>query len=359
MAFKKNYVLAIDPGSSTVRIAVFADIKGKISLINHAAAPVTLADDNDGNRESNETVVALILEKLLKQCYINPKKVNKSIISIPGKQIGLKQITTVKLAEEELETSLLFEARKHLPVKGDEVLLDYQILKENNNSLELLLAVSARQTIESIHRIFEQCFIKPDIIDVPVLALNNSIHSSESKKNHQLLIHCGHSLTHVSLITTDEKFMSRDIPIAGKHFTEEIRKEKQISFEEAESIKISKGVMNTDENVGGTSDPDGLSLALASSGTNKAVESLTRELQRSIRFFLKEAEIREVEKVYLSGGACSDSSFCEHLSKELRMPVDVFDPFTLNEIDCDIKEDARPQYSQIVGLGIRRIKDAV
>lgn len=359
MAFKKNYVLAIDPGSSIVRIAIFAGNKGEISFINHAEASVNLADDNENSRESNETVIALTLEKLLKQCNINPKKVNKCIISIPGKQIGLKQITTVKLAEEELESSLLFEARKHLPVKGDEVLLDYQILKENSDSLELLLAVSARQTIESIHRIFEQCMIKLDVIDVPVLALNNAILSTLEEERHTLLIHCGHSLTHVSLITSGEKFMSRDIPVAGKHFTEEIRKEKQISIEEAEALKIEKGVMNTDDSSQSTSNADGLSLALASSGTNKAVESLTRELQRSVRFFLKEAEIREIDKIYLSGGACCDTSFCEHLSKELRMSVDVFDPFTLNKIDCDIKETVRPQYSQIVGLGIRRIKDAI
>lgn len=360
MTFKKNYVLAIDTGSSGIRLGVFAEIKGRITLLNHAMLPISLTEESDNSRESNETIISLALEKLLSQCSINPKKVIRSIVSIPGRQVGLKQISTVKLAEEELETSLLFEARKHLPVKGDEVLLDYQIVNDKNDSLDLILAVSARQTIESIHRIFEHCSLKPDVIDVPILSVNNAILSStDTNENHTLLIHCGHSLTHVSLVTSNGEFIARDIPIAGKHFTEELRKEKQITFEEAEAIKLEKGIMNADNNTSQSNEVEGISLALASSGTNKAVESLTRELQRSVRFFMKETDIKEVEKIFLSGGACNDKSFTEHLSKELRLPVDVFDPFTFNSIDTDIKEQIRPQFTQLVGLGIRRIKDAI
>lgn len=357
MTFKKNYILAIDPGSSNVRIGVFAKVKGKISLISYATAPINIMEENENNRESNETIIYLALEKLLNQSKINPKKVQKSIIAIAGRQVGIKQISTVKLAEEELESSLLFEARKHLPVKGDEVLLDYQIIEEKSDSLELLLAVSARQAIESIHKIYEHCSLKPDIIDVPILSINNAILANKEKESsNTLIIHCGNSLTHVSFLTADKQFFTRDIPIAGKHFTEELRKEKQISFEEAESIKLEKGIMNIDDNI--TNDTEGLSLALASSGINKAVESLTRELQRSIRFFMKEADIKELDKIYLSGGACCDESFNKHLSKELRLPVEVFDSFSANNIENDLKETMKPQLTSLSGLAIRRINDA-
>lgn len=360
MTFKKSYVLAIDIGSSIVRIGVFAEVKGKISLLNHDSLPISLGDDSEKSRQSNETIISLALEKLLSQIGINPKKIVKSIVTIPGRQVGIKQITTVKLADEELETSLLFEARKHLPVKGDEVLLDYQILKDHGDKLEVLLAVSSRQTIESIHHIFEHCCIKPDIIDVPILSVNNAISASMNQNDSDiLLIHCGNSLTHVSLQTKDGTFMSRDIPSGGYSFTEELRKDKQVTFEEAESLKIKNGIMNVDSKEENEGNGDGLSLALASVGTNKAVESLIRELQRSIRFFMKEAGISSIENVYLSGGACNDSSFAKHLSKELRLGTVVFDPFQKNGIESDVKKETRSQYTQLVGMGIRRIKDAI
>lgn len=361
MKFKKNYVLAIDPGSSVIRIGVFSESKGQISLLTYGSIPVNLAEESESSKESNETIVSLALEKLLHQCGINPKKVSKSIISIPGRQVGIKQISTVKLAEEELESSLLFEARKHLPVKGDEVLLDYQILKEANDSLDVLLVVSARQAIERLHRVLEHCGIKPDVIDAPILSVNNAILSSinESDLSNVLVIHSGFSITHVSLYTADGLFMTREIPVAGKDFTEEIRKDKQISFDEADAIKIKSGVLKIDEEQKSDADNDGLSLALASTGTNKAVESLTRELQRSIRFFIKEASVNSIDTVYLSGGNCCDKSFVEHLSKELRLDVTLFDPFLANKIDTDLKEKERACYSQIVGMGIRGIKNAV
>lgn len=359
MIFKKNYILAIDIGSSIVRIGVFAEIKGEISLLNHDSLPISLGDDSESSRQSNETIISLALEKLLSQIGIKPKKIIKSIITIPGRQVGIKQISTVKLTDEELETSLLFEARKHLPVKGDEVLLDYQILKDQGDKIEVLLAVSSRQTIESIHHIFEHCSIKPDIIDVPILSINNAISSSVSDDEDVLVIHCGNSLTHISLQTKSGTFLSRDIPTGGLSFTEELRKEKQITFEEAENLKIENGIMSVDDNKENGVNDEGLSLALASAGTNKAVESLVRELQRSIRFFMKEASLNSVEKVYLSGGVFNDSSFVKHLSSELRLETEVFDPFQKNKIETDIKKEERAQFTQLVGMGIRRIKDAV
>lgn len=353
MAFKKNYVLAIDLGTSGIRLGVFADIRGKLTVINHGEIPVTLADESDNNRENNETVIMLALEKLLRQCEINPKKVVKTIISTPGRQVGIKQISMVKLSDEELESSLIFEARKHLPVKGDEVLLDYQILKDHGETLDVLLAVAARQTIESIHRILEQCGLKPDVIDVPILAVNNAVMNSLGDSPECLIIHSGYGVTHVSLFTAAGELMTREIPTAGREFTEEIRKEKQISFEEAEALKLEKGVLESNSAAPAAAEGE-LTLALASTGTNSAVESLTRELQRSIRFFIKEAGVQTLETIYLSGGTCADQSFIEHIQKELRMSVTLFDPFAANGIDTDIKERERSIYTQLVGMGIRR-----
>ncbi len=74
---------------------------------------------------------------------------------------------------------------------------------------------------------------------------------------------------------------------------------------------------------------------------------------------MKEENIRTVEKLFLTGGSASDNSLCEHLSKELRLPIEVFNAFEANSIESDIKGHEQASYTQLVGMGIRGLSDAL
>jgi len=73
---------------------------------------------------------APILAEMLKSMKINPKKVKHLVSSIGGDNVSIKQIKTIFLPEEELESALFFEAKKHIPISGGEMLLTLQLKKE-------------------------------------------------------------------------------------------------------------------------------------------------------------------------------------------------------------------------------------
>lgn len=361
MSFRKNAVLAIDIGSTALRVAELYINKGAITLGTHGKLAIHLEEESEQSKESNEAIISAGLEKLLSELRITGKKVQHSIISIPGKQIGIKQINTAKLTDEELTSSLLFEARKHLPLKGEEVLLDYQTIRENSDSLDILLSVTSRETVEMLHRVLHHSHIKPDVVDAPPLAMINAVLFAEKDAAKDLiLLHIGATATQVVVLSKAGDLHTREVAIGGNHFTDEIRKEEQLSFEEAEALKLEKGVIPDDDtsaNSEAQSSGLSLSLALESKGMNKAVEALTRELQRSIRFFIKEASIEAVDQIYISGGVAVDSTLRSHLEKELRLKISLFDPFTENDISNKIPTQEHSQYCQLLGMGLRRLHE--
>jgi type IV pilus assembly protein PilM len=353
---KKQSVCAIDFGAGTLKLVELVlgpkriDV-GKIGMI-------TISESNESTNWMDEENLTVCLSRLLSDLDINGKHSNPCITSIHGSQIGVKQIKTAKLAPEELRSSLVFEARKHMPVKG-EALLDYQVIHEGQEDLDVLLVVTTRQVIESHNRILLSCGLKPGIIDVPSLSLFNLLIMSGNLQQNQsaAIIQIGASVTHVGLLTGNGNLFSRDIPIAGNQFTEDIKRAQQVDTNEAERLKRERGVVRAAETRQNGGDDSGLQLALASQNTSRSVDSLMRELQRSIRFFLKESGNRTIDRILLSGGSAADESLKNLLEKELRMEVQLFDPFEIINIDTKLKHSERLCYTQAFGMALRRMHE--
>ena len=73
----------------------------------------------------------MAIKELLKQQNLNPKKIKLIATGISGASASVKQITTMEMPAEELESAMTFEARKHIPMDGTDAVIDYQILGSN------------------------------------------------------------------------------------------------------------------------------------------------------------------------------------------------------------------------------------
>ena len=53
-----------------------------------------------------------------------------------GSNVSIQQITTLEMNQEELEQSLEFEAKKHIPLDGTDAIIDYHHLGNNQSELD-------------------------------------------------------------------------------------------------------------------------------------------------------------------------------------------------------------------------------
>ena len=85
---------------------------------------------------------------------------------------------------------------------------------------------------------------------------------------------------------------TRDVTIGGNQFTEEIQKQLNVSYEEAEALKIGGGRSESDAVV-----PQEVERVMAG-----VAEQVAGEIQRSLDFYAGTAADTNFTKVYLSGG---------------------------------------------------------
>src|SRR5208337_4807757 len=105
----------------------------------------------------------------------------------------------------------------------------------------------------------------------------------------------------------------RDVSVGGHQYTDSLQKELDLSFEDAESLKLGKKV--------GTVHDDAKTPIL------QLTEIIVLEIQKTFDFFRASAAGEHIEKIYLAGGSAKVPGLVEALRQEFSMPVELFNPF--------------------------------
>ncbi len=397
--FKGNdSVLAIDVGSAAIKWIELGIEGGKPLLRRAASVDLPMPPDGERGEGRPETLPRLVsaLGDLMSDLGVKASKVKRLVTSLPGPRISIKQIKSLALPDEEMRSALVFEARKHMPIEGD-VLMDYQVLGKRGDEIDVLLVVTSKQAVTSHLSMLEACGLtsaRHSIIEAPALALWNAyLHRAGSKDgalglsaegsdkmNREsssaaghldrvtdavgsgmesspfALLNVGASTTQLSFFHRQGLFLTRDIPIAGDRFTDDIRQQQGLDFAAAEKVKT-EGRMFRNDGRGAHGATAVLELEGEGGHGQPSLQALVRELQRSIRFYLKESGQSRLGRMVLTGGGATDPGLKEHFERELGMQVEVFDPIAGMEKASGIKVEGPQRFAQAVGMGLRGLHE--
>ena len=293
---------------------------------------------------------APILSGMLKSMKLKPKKIKHIVSSIGGDNASIKQIKTIFLPDDELESALFFEAKKHLPISGAEMLLDFQVLsvEEKTNNMNILLASSTKSLLQEHSNILISAGLTPGIVDLESLAVANSFMLNENVEDGvYVILNIGAFKTNMIIYGPKAKFFARDIGWGGYNFTKDIMKQKNISFEEAENYKLEHGLKKAD-----VSDSKSSLIALDIT-ENTTAEHIAQEVKRSLRFYVKEASNSDFRKILLAGGSAKLIGLSEFLEEQLKLSTEVYNPFLNLDKSDKFSHEKDPQFALALGLAIR------
>lgn len=357
----RDSVLALDLGTASLKAVELEAVGGKAVLRRAASVDLPVPPDGDReNRPDRRARLMSALSELLRDMGVKPGKARRLVSSLPGAQVSLKQIRCPALPDGEIRSALVFEARKHLPVEG-EVLMDYQVLARRPEELEVLLVATAKQAVVNHLAMLEACGLKGGVVEAPALALWNGFLGLEQASGEGAapgeptgLLHIGAATASLSFFRAGGLFFTREIPIAGDRFTGDARDRFGGDFAAAEQAKVAHGLFGAGEGGGGpSSGGSGLELEEETRGGNPSLADLVREVQRSIRFYLKESGQPRLAGMALSGGSAASPGLDEHLTRELGLPVRRFDPLSRLEGAAGVRVENRLQFAPAAGMALR------
>ena len=252
-----NMILSIDIGNSNVKI-IQSELKGEKLHIVKAGSKLINSDSKKIPETIEQAQFVATINELCKEMDINPRKMKNIISGLTGKEVTIKQLTTLEMSQEELGESLEFEAKKHIPLDGTEPILDYYIIGQNKEELDkndLLLIATTKNYINKHNDVLKKSGFKPNIFDADPLAVMNSyLYSNElPEEGVDVLINIGNSTTTLICWGKNHRFFIRELDIAGSQFTSAVMSGHDIDYSQAIDMKHSKGLEslnntpNTDE----------------------------------------------------------------------------------------------------------------
>jgi type IV pilus assembly protein PilM len=346
--------VGLDIGSSSVKLMELErDPKSdRYRLVCFGMEPLPPEAIVDGAVMNTNAVVDTIRQLISKHRV----KTKEAVVSVSGNSVIIKRINLPAMTMEELEESIHWEAEQYIPFDINDVNIDVQILdnaSDDPGQMEVLLVAARKELVNEYQSLIQQAGLRPVVVDVDAFAVANMFELAyDIEPSSIALVNVGASNVNIHVVKEGVSMFTRDIGMGGRQFTEEIQRTLNISYEDAELMKVGDPEKDDRAVV-----PEEIENVMVSVG-----ESLATEIQRSLDFYLSTAADGGLSRIYLSGGAARTPGLARAISRHTSLPCEVVDPFRRIQIDeREFKEgyleDIAPQTAVVVGLAIRRSAD--
>jgi type IV pilus assembly protein PilM len=341
-------LVGLDIGSSSIKAVELKRTRGGISAVHVGIEPLAI-DAVVDSMIVDSGIVANAVTKIFNDNGIKSRSV---ATSVSGHSVIVKKITMQTLGEQELAEQIQTEAAQHIPFAINDVNIDYQVLTEDASSpqMDVLLVAVKKDKITNYTSALQLAGRQPSIVDIDAFALQNcyEYNYDPSSQSTVALLNIGASVTSISIVKGSSPLYTRDVSMGGNQYTDSLQKELDLSFEDAELLKLGNKV--------GTVSEDAKSPIL-----QQVTDILVLDIQKTFEYFRATAGGERIERIYLAGGSARVAGLVETLRQEFSLPVELINPFLKIEPPAnpafELTENHQSQLAVAVGLALRSFED--
>ncbi len=297
-----------------------------------------------------------VVEKI-KMIFDENKIINKNVaIAVSGNSVIIKKISLPDMETEELAESIIWEAKHNIPYPYEETNVDYAILKSSPESteknLDILLVAAKKDKISNYSNVVHQARKNLEAIEVDVFALQNSMEINYPeilREKTVVIINIGANITNLIIIEKGIPQLFRDLSLGGYFFAENLSKDLNINFDDAE--KAIKGLPLQN-----------ISKEQLDTSLHTNIENLLEEIEKTFTFYeAGEKQERKIEQIFLSGGLSKLKDFALYFERKFNIKTEIFNPFQkiyLDEkrFDPMFNQELAALFGVATGLATRKIE---
>lgn len=374
MAKKQSYV-GIDLGGSTIKAVELIREGNRPKLVTYGFIedmPNIVKDDSEG---AKKTVVAGVKE-VMKRAKIST---NKAIASLPGFSVFSSIINLPVMAKKDLISAVRWEAKKFVPIPLEEMILDWELLKEpgqseakeselepkEKNSKEeeetkdkeksktdkskakdnkVLLTAAPKNLVERYVDIFKRADLQLVGLETEAFALERSLIGNERASI--MIIDVGQTTTSLIIFTNGVPIINRGIDVGGRSITEALTRITGLDYKQAEQFKRDYSNTLTGKNIDQMPKP-----------ISFVANSIINETRYILNIYQGQNK-QPIEKIIFSGGSAFLSALTEQVGNIFEMKVFIGDPWARVIYPVDLEsmlKEIGPRFTVAIGLAMREI----
>ena len=368
LAFENQRLLGLDLGASSVKYVHLKKITGgyKFLGLDKRSAEKPPLDASDEEK-------SVISAKNIRNC-VNPKHLKNACITsaVSGLEVVFKNLQIPKLKKKEMDKAVPWACRKDFPFPIESTQFEYQIIENKKekpaNKVDVFVVAAQKKLITDFLNVLKVAGISLTKISTVPAALCTLYKERKDKTLNgcHIMLDVGSESSHIVFINQNQLQFAREISTAGNDFTEALTGDvffsgdgRQLSFEQAERLKMVYGIPQSEED--SVTTPEGIPVQEIAEMTMPVVERLTSEIHRTIEFYKEKFVIDSISGIFLTGGGALLPNLPAVLEQELNINVQVLNPFdfiSFRKLENLAKlRKIGPQYAVAIGLAIDRSKE--
>lgn len=363
MASKYNY-LGVDLAGSSLKVVELKNVSGRPQLVTYGFIDETysiIKDDNPAARQA----LAQHLKELLKTSRATS---DRAISALPSFSVFSSIISLPAMNKKDLISAVRWEAKKFVPIPLEEMILDWEVLKEESGvpgtavkasdtkqedgketakrggTLKVLMTAAPKNLVNRYVEVFKLADLQLVGLETESFALERALIGND--KNPIMVIDIGNESTSIIIFSGGVPILNRSIDVGGKTITKSLIETMGISDAQAEQFKRDMFLSLSNEPL--TKLPRPFAYV---------INSIINEIRYIINIYQSQHK-QSVSKIILCGGSSFLGNVTGYLENIFRIKAYVGDPWARIihpvEIDTMLKQ-LGPRMSVAIGLAMREI----
>ncbi|MBQ8375822.1 MAG: type IV pilus assembly protein PilM [Akkermansia sp.] len=328
--------VALEIGSQSVTMGVFTPAGRGFALSRYARRDILLDPVEEGMRMD---YVGSAIAEMVQELKVRGSEV-RNVVS--GQQVFMRFIKLPAIDMDDIAEQVGFEAQQHIPFPLEDIIYSYQELADREEGeREVLLVAIKKDVLDNLNSQVEAGPLKTRSVDCSITSLYNAFRANYDEDEPVMLLDIGAKTTDI-IFAEDGRFFTRSVTAAGAFITNSIAREFNLSFREAEQLKIEDGVVSL-----GNGYTDGMSEQEAALATTirTAMTRLSSEVQRTINHYRAQYKGNPPTKAYICGGGARLPFALEFLQAALNIPVEYLNPVDILSVgpkvdEAELEQDA-------------------
>lgn len=345
--------VGLDIGSNSLHVAQLRPAGAQYQLTRYGSIRIPMGSVVEGEIVDAEAVGHSI-SQLWRKAGISEKSV---ITGVANQKVVVRMVEFPSMERQELDGAIRFQAQDYIPIPIEEAILDFEIVGEYTNvneerMMEVLLVAAQRDMIGNHLAALDRAGLKPRVIDASAFAIVRSLIDHEgvlpAEEEGEVpeavgIVHVSAGLTVIVVVERGRPRFTRVSSLAGNDFTQSVADALNLTFEEAEDLKVAAGLppLGGEERL-----PAGFPMERQELGDaaqeilERQVSKFIAEIRRSLDYYLTQAtQVRAIRKLILSGGGANLANLDSYLEKGLQAEVEMGKPLRNVKVGATISAD--------------------
>lgn len=347
---KSRRILALDIGASKLVLAEFNAVPGQVpELLKYGIGyfGADVENETDLSAYIVSTVRDIMREHGIKKAPL--------VMAVSGQAVFPRFVKLPPVSGDKIYQMVQYEAEQNVPFPINEVVWDYQLIEDpESEELNVMLVAVKTETVVKLTDCVVAADLEPEVVDVAPMALYNLVRFNyPDLEGCTMVLDIGSRSSNLIFIE-GQRIFSRSMPVAGNAITNELMKEFEVTFEEAEDLKKEHGFVA----FGGVyAGPDSEIADRVSKVVRNVITRLHAEVNRSINFYRSQQGGSPPSLVLLCGGSSIIPHTDTFFREKLQIQVEYLNPFINVAVGAGIDGEQAGMdvhmLGEVAGLAVR------